>query len=174
MMRGCVLILLVSSIFMHCLLKKAFFSLLTIFWNSGFSWMHLSLSPLLLLLFFLQLFVKPLQITTLPFCFFFFPLEWVFSLLLVQHYRPLSTFLQAYYLLGLIPWIYLSPQMHIHWGFKSYLAGLMVFPHFFSLSLHFAMRNWWSEPQLAAGLVFADCIQQSIGLQRAIYNWSCK
>ena len=168
MMRGCVLILLVSSIFMHCSLKKAFFSLLTIFWNSGFSWMHLSLSPLLLLLFFLQLFVKPLQITTLPFCFFFFfHLEWVFSLLLVQHYRPLSTFLQAYYLLGLIPWIYLSPQMHIHWGFKSYLAGLMVFPHFFSLSLHFAMRNWWSEPQLAAGLVFADCIQLlHLALQR--------
>ena len=30
---------------------------------------------------------------------------------------------------------------------------------FFSLSLNFAMRNWWSEPQSAPGLIFADCIQ---------------
>ena len=43
--------------------------------------------------------------------------------------------------------------------FKSYLAGLLFFPVFFSLSLNFAMRSWWSEPQSVAGPVFADCIQ---------------
>ena len=40
--------------------------------------------------------------------------------------------------------------------FKSYLAGLVVFPAFFSLSLNFAMRSLWSEPQSALGLVFAN------------------
>ena len=39
------------------------------------------------------------------------------------------------------------------------LAGLVVSPAFFSLSLSIAMRSWWFEPLLAAGLVFADCIQ---------------
>ena len=43
--------------------------------------------------------------------------------------------------------------------FKSYPAGLLLFPVFFSLSMNFAMRSWWSEPQSAPGLVFADCIQ---------------
>ena len=37
----------------------------------------------------------------------------------------------------------------------------MVSPAFFSLSLNFAMRSWWSEPQSAPGLVFAVCIQFS-------------
>ena len=35
------------SVVKHCSLKKVFFSLLTIFWNSAFKWMYLSLSPLL-------------------------------------------------------------------------------------------------------------------------------
>ena len=39
--------LLFSSIFMHCSLKKAFLSLLFILWNSAFSWMYVSLVPLL-------------------------------------------------------------------------------------------------------------------------------
>ena len=43
--------------------------------------------------------------------------------------------------------------------FKSYLTGLVFFPVFFSLRLNFAMRLWWSEPQSAPCLVFADCIQ---------------
>ena len=39
------------------------------------------------------------------------------------------------------------------------LTGLVVSPDSFSLSLNIAMRSWWSEPQLAPDLVFADCIQ---------------
>ena len=35
----------------------------------------------------------------------------------------------------------------------------MVFPTFFNLSLNLAIRSSWSEPQLAPGLVFADCIE---------------
>ena len=35
----------------------------------------------------------------------------------------------------------------------------MIFPTFFNLSLKLAIRNSWSEPQSASGLVFADCIE---------------
>ena len=41
-------ILLFSSISLHWLLRKAFLSLLAILWNSAFSWIFLSSSPLLL------------------------------------------------------------------------------------------------------------------------------
>ena len=61
-------ILLFSSICLHWSLRKAFLSLLAILWNSAFRWMNLSFSPLPLLLFFSQLFVRPLQTTILPFC----------------------------------------------------------------------------------------------------------
>ena len=39
-------ILLLSSIFLHCSLKKVFLSLLDILWNSAFSWAHVSLPHL--------------------------------------------------------------------------------------------------------------------------------
>ena len=39
------------------------------------------------------------------------------------------------------------------------LNGLVVFPTFFNLSLNLAIRSWWSDPQSAPGLVFADCIE---------------
>ena len=37
---------IISSISFHCSLKKPFFSPHTILWNSAFSWIYLSLSPL--------------------------------------------------------------------------------------------------------------------------------
>ena len=40
-------ILLIFFIYLHCSLKKAFLSLLAILWNSAFSWVYLSLYPLL-------------------------------------------------------------------------------------------------------------------------------
>ena len=59
-------ILLFSSISLHCSLKKAFFSLLAILWNSAFRQVYLSLSPLPL--FFAQLSVRPPQTDILPCC----------------------------------------------------------------------------------------------------------
>ena len=38
--------MLFSSTSLHCSFKKAFFSLLAILWNSAYSWVYLSLSPL--------------------------------------------------------------------------------------------------------------------------------
>ena len=61
-------ILFFSSISLHWSLRKAFLSLLAVLWNSAFKWVYLSFSPLLLVLFFPQLFVRPLQTTILPFC----------------------------------------------------------------------------------------------------------
>ena len=44
----------------------------------------------------------------------------------------------------------------------------MVFPTFFNVSLNLAIRSSWSEPQLAPGLVSADCRSQSF------YIFGCK
>ena len=48
------IILLISSISLHCSLKKIFLSLFTVIWNSAFSWVYLSLA--FFLLFFPHLF----------------------------------------------------------------------------------------------------------------------
>ena len=95
-------LLLFSSIFVHCSLKTSFLSLFTILWKPvlvGHIFPFLSFFPLL---FFLQLFVKHPQITTLPSC-FSFSLGCFCSLPPVQYFGPLSIVLQAYCLLGLIP-----------------------------------------------------------------------
>ena len=63
-------LLLFSSISLHCSLKKAFLSLLTVLWNTAFRWVYLSLSYLPFTYF--QLFLKPPQTTTLPSCISFF------------------------------------------------------------------------------------------------------
>ena len=57
-------ILLFSSLSLHCSLKKAFLSLFALLWNSAFSWVYLSLSPLLFFSPFLSC-VKPPQMTSL-------------------------------------------------------------------------------------------------------------
>ena len=76
----------------------------------------------------------------------FFSLGWFCLLPPVQYFGPLSIVLQVLRLLDLILWMYSSPLLYIHKRFKSFLAGLLVFPAFFSLSLNFAMRSWSSEP----------------------------
>ena len=58
---------IVSSISLHWSLRKIFLSLLVILWNSPFRWVYLSFSPLPLASLFSQLFVRPPQITILPF-----------------------------------------------------------------------------------------------------------
>ena len=44
-------ILLFSSIYWHCSLRKVFLSLLAVFWNSPFIWVYFSFSPLPLIYF---------------------------------------------------------------------------------------------------------------------------
>ena len=95
-------LLLSSSSFMHCSLKKAFLSLHAILWDSAFNWAYLSLFPCLLLLFFSHLFVKPPPTSILPCCISFsWGSFWLFPP--VQCYNPLSIVLQTLCLSNLIP-----------------------------------------------------------------------
>ena len=64
-------ILWFSSISLHWSLNKTFLSLLAILWISAFRWTYLSFSPLLSLLFFSQLFIRPPQKTIFLFAFLF-------------------------------------------------------------------------------------------------------
>ena len=60
----------------------------------------------------------------------------------------------------LIPWIYLS---HPLYNLKG--LDLVVFPIFFNLRVNLAIKNSWSEPQSAHGLVLFDCVDH-LCLQR--------
>ena len=72
---------LLSSISLHCSVKKLFIYLLSILWNSAFRWVNLSFSLLLSLLFFSQLFVRP-PLTTISFFW-----GWFWSLPPVKFYE---------------------------------------------------------------------------------------
>ena len=65
-------ILLFFSISLCCSLKKAFLSLLTVFWNSAFRWMYLSFSPLPFASLFFRVIYKASSVSHFGFlCFFF-------------------------------------------------------------------------------------------------------
>ena len=123
-----------------------------------FKWVYSSFSPLPFT-FLTQLCVRPPQTTILPFCISF---SWgrSWSLPPVQLSRNF-VHSSSGTLSDLISWIYLSLPLYNCKGiwFRSHLNGLMVSPTFFNLSLNFALRSSWSEPQSAPSLVFADCIE---------------
>ena len=52
--------------FYALIMRKCFLFLLSILWNCAFKWVYFSFSPLLLLLSFSQLFIRPPQKTILP------------------------------------------------------------------------------------------------------------
>ena len=91
--------------------------------------------PLLLclsLLFFSQLFVRPPQVTILPF-WISFSWGWSWSLTPAQCHKPPSIVLQAlfrHYLSHLIPWIYLSLPLYNR---KGYDLGYTWMVKWFSL-----------------------------------------
>ena len=152
-------ILLLSSISLHWSLRKAFFSLFAVLWNSAFKWVYLSYSPFHFVSFLFSAFVRPPQATILPF-WISFSWRWSWSLPAIQCHKPWSIVPQAFSLSDLIPWIYLSLSLYNHkiW-FRSYLNGLVTLPTFFNFSLNLAISSLWCEPQSAPGLVFADCIE---------------
>ena len=77
-----------------------------------------------------------------------------------------SVVLQALCLPDLVPWVCLLPPLCNHRGWIQAIPEWPSgFPYFFSLSLNFAIRSWWSEPQSTPGLVFADCIELYLWLQ---------
>ena len=122
-------LLLFSSIFKHCLLKKAFFV------SSSYS-LKLCISPLLF---------SSLHSSTIhkassdnhfaSLLFFFFGIVSFWDKLRpVQYYRPLSIVLQTHCYLDLVPWIYSLPLLWIHMGF--YLSHNLL-PWYFPGFLYF-------------------------------------
>ena len=89
-------ILLFSSISFHLSPRKSFLSLLALLCNSALRWVSLFFSPLLLLLFFSQLFVRPPQAAIFSFC-ISFSWWWFFHCLLYKCYGLPSIVLQALY-----------------------------------------------------------------------------
>ena len=106
-------ILLFSSISLHCSLKKAFSFLLAIPWNSAFSWVYLSLFPLLFAYLLYSAICKASSDNSFALNFFFLGMVSVTiscTMLWTSH-NPSST------LSDLIPWIYLSLPLYSHKGF---------------------------------------------------------
>jgi len=110
-------ILLFSSLSLHWSQRKPFLSFLANLWK----FLHSNgyIFPFLLclwLLFFLQVFVRPPQTTTFPFC-IYFSWGWSWSLSPVQCHEPLCIVLQKICLSDLIPWIYFSLPLSNPKGF---------------------------------------------------------
>ena len=87
------------SIVFLCLrwsLRKVFFSLLAILWNSAFRCLYLSLSPLLFTSLLFTVFVRPSQTAILLFC-ISFPWGWSWFLSPVPCHEPPSIVHQALY-----------------------------------------------------------------------------
>ena len=116
-------------------------SVSAILWNSAFSWVYLSLSPLLFISLLSSAICKSFSDNRFAFLLFFF-LRMVLFGASVQCYGPLSVDLQALCLLDLAPRICLSPLLCIHRGLdlSHTWAGLVCFPTF-SLGLNFSMRH---------------------------------
>ena len=116
-------ILLFASISLHCSLKKDFLSLLAIFRDSAFRWVYLSSSLFPSLLFFSQLFVRPLQTATVPFCISF---SWKWFSSPPPSCTMLGTFncSSSRTLSDIIPWIYLSLPLYNHKGLHSLYFNL--------------------------------------------------
>ena len=110
------------SISLHCSLKKTFFSLLAILWNSAFSWVvYLSLSPLPFLLF--PDLCKACSDNHFSPC-ILFSLGWFWALPPVQCYKPPSIYSSS----GSLPTRSTPPNLFVtSTVYRSYLKGLVFF-----------------------------------------------
>ena len=122
-------LLLFSSIFMHFPLK-AFLSLLAVLWNSAFSWVYLSLSPLPFASLLSSAICKTSSDNHFAFLLFCFG-GWFCSKSHVQYYEPLSIVLQAHHLHLFWPQLIFSKNLLtascllIHWEKLSCLSRLL-------------------------------------------------
>ena len=101
--------------FFELFMEEQFKSLLSLLWNSAFSWVCLSLSPFPFTSLLSSAICKVSQTTSLP-C-ISFSWQWFWSPSPVQCYEPPSIVLQALCLPDLIHWIYLSPPLYNPVGF---------------------------------------------------------
>ena len=105
-------ILLFSSVSLQWSLRKAFLSLLAIFWHSAFKWVYLSFFPLPFVSLLFTAICKASSDNHFTFLHFFF-LGMVLILLPVQCHELPSIVLQVLCLSDLVPWIYFHFQLII-------------------------------------------------------------
>ena len=122
-----------SFIYFNCSVRKAFWSLLAILWNSVLGWAYLSLA--FLYFFFL------VMVLVSTYC----------TVLWTSVYTSSSTQSIRCNHLNLLITFTIKLQGI---GFKPYLSNLVVFSTFLNLSLNFTIRSWWSESQSAPSLAF--------------------
>ena len=134
-------LLLFPSIIKHCSFRKAFLSLLALFWDSMFNWMYLSLSPLLFVSLHSSAICKASSDNHFAFLLFFFFEGWGVILFTISCtmlrttvHNSSGTALTKSSPLNLF--VTSTENSHGIW-FKSYLAGLLFFLVFCSF-LNFA------------------------------------
>ena len=113
--RSLVFPILFSSISFHCSFNKAILSLLAILWNSAFSWIYLSLFPLLFASLLYSVTCKASSDNHFSFLHFFF-----FGMVLVTASCTMlqtSIHSSSSTLSDPIPWIYLLLSLYNHKGF---------------------------------------------------------
>ena len=151
-------ILSFSSISLHWSLRKAFLSLLSLLWSSGFRWIYLSFLLAFHFSSFLSYICKASSDNQFAFLHFFF----LGMVLITTSCTMLQTSVHSSSGILFIRSNPLNHHLHciiIGIWFRSYLNGLLVSSTFFHLSLNFAIRSWWTEPQSTSGLFFYDCIE---------------
>jgi len=153
-------ILFFPSISLHWSLRKAFLSLPAIFWNSAFKLFYLSFSPLPFASLLFTAICKASPENHFALMHFFF-----LGMVMIPASCTMSQ-TSGHSSSGTVsirynPWICLSFPLYNHKKFDlgHNLNGLVVFPTFFNFSLNLTIKSSWSKPQLAPGLVFADCVE---------------
>ena len=126
---------IVSSISLCCSLKKAFFCLLAVLWNSAFRWMYLSLSPLPFTSLLFSAICKPSSDNHLAFLRFFF----LGMVLVTVSYTVNSS---SGSLSDLIPWIYLSFPLYNLKGFDLGHTWMAYFLQFKSEFCNKELMIW--------------------------------
>ena len=146
---------------LHCSRKKAFFSLLTILWNSAFRWVCLSFFLCLWLL--SSALWKASLDNQLAFLHFFF-----FGVILIN---TCCTMLQTsvhsfsgslYTRSDPLNLFVISTVKSWGFWFRSYLNGLVFFPTFFNSSLNFAVKSSWAT--VSSGSYFCWLYRASLSL----------
>ena len=122
--------------------------------NSAFSWLYISLSPLLFTSFLSSAICKASSDNHSAFLhFFFFGMVLVTTsctVLWTSNYSSSGTLSTRSNPLNLFV---ISTILSGIW-FRSYMNGQVVFPTFFNLNLNFAIRSWWFEPKVSSRSCF--------------------
>ena len=145
-------ILLFSSVSLHWSLRKAVLSLLAILWNSAFTWVYLSFSPLPFASPLFSAICKASSDNHFAFLHFFFLGMVLITASCTKSWTSVHS--SSGTLSDLIPGIYLSLPVYDHKGFDLGHTWIVLFPNFFNLNLNLAIRNSPYEPHSQLPVLF--------------------